>query len=102
MRRLLPRFFAFRAELDFVTADLRLERDFFAAVFAAVFRLEPARFATLFFDALRALRPDDFRAAELPRLPADFLAGDFRVLFLPLFDPVRDDFLAAAMLQAPM
>ena len=64
--------------LDFFAADF-LRDDFFAAFFAA-----------LFGAALRALF---LRAGDLR-------AEDFRALFF--FAPPRDDFLAAAMIRAPM
>ncbi|MBA3342084.1 MAG: hypothetical protein H0T48_09630 [Gemmatimonadaceae bacterium] len=105
LRRRLALFFVaarlavfFRPEPDLFAGAFRLGLDFFAAVFL----VGRARLAALFFDAPRDLRPDDFRDDELPPLPADFLPADFRVLFLPVFDPVRDDFLAAAMLRAPI
>jgi hypothetical protein len=82
------------------------------ARFGALFLAVPARLA----DALRpllALRAAPFFAAlfragprELERREELFLAGDFRPLerlpdFFPPFEP-RDDFLAAAMIRAPI
>ena len=85
----------------------RFGADFFAARFAAGRFLELLRFELDFFapdlrpPLLRAdLRPPLLRADDLR---ADFfLAADLRPLFLPRFEPPRDDFLAAAMLRAPI
>ena len=91
---------------------LRLAADFF-----------DARFGERFAELLRAeldflaldLRPLDFLALDLrppPLLRAppradDLRAGDLRPadlrpLFFARFEPPRDDFLAAAMLRAPI
>jgi hypothetical protein len=99
--------------------DLRVGSDSF---FAGALRREDARFGALFFAAdLRELFfAGDLRAALFLLgalfFPALFLAGprlddlraeDFRTLlrppvfFLP-FEPPRDDFLAAAMIRAPI
>lgn len=90
---------------------LRLGRESFRPL---DLRAEEARF--VFLPLLRAalLRPPPFRAALLRPtllragrfLPFDFRAGDFRLLerpaFLPPFEPRREDFLAAAMIRAPI
>jgi hypothetical protein len=78
-------------------ADARLGAAFFVARFGAAFFI--VRFGALFFIArrgalffaplFRALRAEDLRA---PERPPDFLP----------FEPPRDDFLAAAMVRAPM
>ncbi len=73
---------------------LRAEPDFFALDFRPpLFLREPPR-----ADDLRAedLRAEDLRAEDFFRPP------DLRPLFFPRFEPPRDDFLAAAMLQAPI
>ncbi len=74
--------------LDFLTEDFRA-LDFFAAGFL------PDDFLADFFDAFRGagLRALFLRAGDLR-------AEDFRALFF--LDPPRDDFLAAAMIPAPM
>lgn len=95
---------------------MRVGSDIF---FLAVLRREDARFGALFFAALFFLA-GPLRAAVFflaaPLFPALFLAGpreddlraeDFLTLlrppafFLP-FEPPRDDFLAAAMIRAPI
>jgi hypothetical protein len=78
-------------ELDFFIADF-LPPDFFAADFLAAVLRPPLFFAAARFGALARfalfLRAGDLRAEDLR--PLFFLA------------PPRDDFLAAAMLRAPM
>lgn len=71
-----------RAELDFFALDLRPP---------PLLRAPPRA------DDLRAddLRPEDLR-------PEDLRPADLRPLFLPRFEPPRDDFLAAAMIRAPI
>ena len=100
---------AFETALRLGRETLRFGERFFEARFGADFFA--ARFAGRFLELLRAeldflapLRPPLLRAP--PRaddLRADFFfAADFRPLFLPRFEPPRDDFLAAAMLRAPI
>ena len=88
---------------------LRLGRESFLPDFF----LEAARFLPPLFRAL-LLRPELFRAALLrplllragPLIDLDLRAGDFRrderPAFLPPLEPPREDFLAAAMLPAPI
>lgn len=95
---------------DFLAVDVRLAEDRFDdARFAERLRAEPD------FPALD-LRPLLFRPPPLLRAPAllrpppraddlradAFFAPDFPLLFLPRFEPPRDDFLAAAMIRAPI
>ena len=98
----------FLAEERFATAALRPPERFLAALLRAV----------LLREVLRRLRdePELFRDAprELPRAlralllrPPVFRPRVFRpppppALFLPRFEPPRDDFLAAAIISAPI
>ncbi len=118
-----PRFAAIRPRLaELFVAGPRLAALFLAGarllVLLPALLLVEARFVALFFIILPfltvLLRVDAPRVvadfAPLLRA-ADFRAGDLRALdflpavpafLLPLFEPPRDDFLAAAIFQAPM
>lgn len=84
LRALLPRF---RAELLRVRDELFLDELFLAELFLA----------ELLRDAPRELRAPPLRPPVLRRLRPPELE-----LFLPPLEPPRDDFLAAAMISAPI
>jgi len=118
-----PRFAAIRPRLaELLVAGPRLAALFLAGarllVLLPALLLVEARFAALFLIILPFLTV--LLRADAPRVVADFApllraadfrAGDLRApaflpavpaFLLPLFEPPRDDFLAAAIFQAPM
>lgn len=95
------------ARFVFLPVDLRAELLRPPPLRAVLLRPVPLRALLLLLALLlRAvvLRPELLRAA--PFLPLDLRADDFRLperpAFLPPFEPPRDDFLAAAMIRAPI
>ncbi|MEJ7760164.1 MAG: hypothetical protein WKF55_11325 [Gemmatimonadaceae bacterium] len=101
--RLAALFLAGARLLVLLPALLLVEARFVAALFLVILpfltvllRVDAPRVVADFAPLLRAA---DFRAGDLRAL--DFLPA-VPAFLLPLFEPPRDDFLAAAIFQAPM
>ena len=91
----LRRLALFLAEVRFLVAAPFLAAELFLA--AVLFRVAAPFLAAALFFVVAFF-------AEPRRRARDFVAAFFfpPLLFLPLLEPARDDFLAAAMFQAPI